>query len=230
MKPNGKIPLLVGANRDERIDRPSSHFELRNKGKAFYPLDVGGGTWIGVNDYGLFAAITNRDDDTHVLGRESRGKLVTRALEASSVSEVSEWADALTPSHFNGFRLIVADILSCVVWGGDGVSSSISRTVLTHGLHIITGFGLDTWEIPRCSYVKRAVTRSCNISDMKKVLSYHETGHMEDDVCVHDPRESHVTVSSCVIQASPEWRSFRVEAVKTAPCFGKQWDSWTIER
>ena len=51
-------------NRDERRDRraatPPAVHRLQHR-TAIYPVDpVGGGTWIGVNDAGLAAALLNR--------------------------------------------------------------------------------------------------------------------------------------------------------------------------
>ncbi len=225
----GNIPLLVGANRDERVSRPSSHFELREKNRALYPLDVGGGTWIGVNNSGLFVAITNIDNDKHIPGRESRGMLVKMALRAQSLREVSEWADLLVPKRYNGFRLIVADMLSCVIWMGDGLSDVVTRTVLPPGLHVISGFGVDTWDVPRCSTIKKALSGDFGLQEMQQILSHHATGKVDDDVCVHDPDETHVTVSSCIIQATSDW-GFKVDAVKTAPCLSTPWDYWELPR
>ena len=52
--------LVVVANRDEQLDRASSP-PFRWKEGFFAPRDeVAGGTWLGVNDHGVFVGITNR--------------------------------------------------------------------------------------------------------------------------------------------------------------------------
>ena len=238
LKPDSPIPLLVGANRDEDPTRPSEHFGLRDNNSALYPMDVGGGTWIGVNKAGIFAAITNRDDTKHMPKRSSRGKLVLKALQARSIDEISLWADALTPKKFNGFRLIVADEQSCSIWEGNGVSRKVNIVKLSSGLHIITGFGIDTWDISRCKFVQTALCHLDNeryrieaYDDITNVLSAHQTGKVEDDVCVHDPNESHKTVSSCCIEINrfSHYGDIIVDAVKIAPCLAKEWDTFTIE-
>ena len=57
--------VFLAANRDEFYDRPSDL--PRPRGHAprrwFGPVDLrADGTWIGVNEHGLFAVITNRSD------------------------------------------------------------------------------------------------------------------------------------------------------------------------
>jgi len=225
--------LVVGANRDERPDRPSSHFEIRDGGEALYPLDVGGGTWIGANDRGLFAALTDRDDVRGIRGRESRGALVMRAMRAGSVAQASAWADELDPRRYSGFRLIVADRSRLAVWESDGSSERVVRAELAEGLHVVTGFGLDTWDVPRCGLIRRVMGETvgealARSERMKKVLASHSTGRVADDVCVHDPGESHVTVSSCVLESRSS--GYLVQAVDAAPCSGAAWDSWIIGR
>ena len=78
--------LLVAANRDEYLDRPAEPPALRrwNGRTVLAPRDVrAGGTWLGLNDAGVFAALTNRPNATPDPTRRSRGLLVVDALAAS---------------------------------------------------------------------------------------------------------------------------------------------------
>jgi len=77
----GKDPIL-GANRDEQYDRP---FSPPSRWEAEVPFraprdEKDGGTWIGLNEAGLAAAITNLSRLESVEGRPSRGHLVSGAL------------------------------------------------------------------------------------------------------------------------------------------------------
>jgi uncharacterized protein with NRDE domain len=74
----GERPLLA-ANRDEVYARPFSPPRRWVAETPFWaPRDEDeGGTWIGVNERGLVAAITNRSLLPAEAGRESRGHLVT---------------------------------------------------------------------------------------------------------------------------------------------------------
>ncbi len=55
-------PLVVAANRDEFFDRPAEEMALRTSrtGPILSPLDLeAGGTWLGLNQRGVFAGLTN---------------------------------------------------------------------------------------------------------------------------------------------------------------------------
>ena len=55
--------LVIAANRDEFLERPSEGPALRSTqyGVIAAPRDVkAGGTWLGLNGSGVFAGLTNR--------------------------------------------------------------------------------------------------------------------------------------------------------------------------
>ncbi|HLT35932.1 MAG TPA: NRDE family protein, partial [Enhygromyxa sp.] len=80
-------PLVVAANRDEALDRPAIDPRVWAPGevaarRVLAPRDLrAGGTWLGVNDAGLFVGITNRRAIPDPR-RRSRGELVFEALGA----------------------------------------------------------------------------------------------------------------------------------------------------
>ena len=62
-RPDHRWPVLIGANRDEMIDRPwkppGRHWPDRPEVVA--GLDIlAGGSWLGINDWGVAAAVLNR--------------------------------------------------------------------------------------------------------------------------------------------------------------------------
>ena len=105
-------PLVVGANRDEFFDRPTEGPALRrlNYGDIVAPRDLrAGGTWLGVNAHGLFAAVTNRSARKLDPRRRSRGQLVVDALRARSAAQAIEELEDLAAETYNPFNLLVAD-------------------------------------------------------------------------------------------------------------------------
>src|SRR6266481_1460273 len=62
-RPEHRWPVLIGANRDEMIDRPSQppgrHWPDRAEVVAGLDL-LAGGSWLGLNDWGVAAAVLNR--------------------------------------------------------------------------------------------------------------------------------------------------------------------------
>ncbi|MEY4675317.1 MAG: hypothetical protein RL148_3101 [Planctomycetota bacterium] len=106
-------PVVVGANRDERTDRafsPPGLFVGRHR-RILSPRDrQAGGTWIGVNDLGAFAAVTNLKGHLPPAGAPSRGHLVHLALDASSLSEAVDLVgEAVRSAPHGGFQLALCD-------------------------------------------------------------------------------------------------------------------------
>ena len=62
-RPGDRWPLLLAANRDEMADRPwrgpGRHWPDRPDVVAGQDL-LSGGSWLGLNDHGVVAAILNR--------------------------------------------------------------------------------------------------------------------------------------------------------------------------
>src|SRR5512138_765289 len=106
-------PVVVAANRDERLGRASDGWALRDGagGVRFAaPADlVAGGTWIGVSARGVFAALTNYhaplewypDPD-----RRSRGEIVPLALAVDSASEARSKLAGAAAEGWNPFHLV----------------------------------------------------------------------------------------------------------------------------
>ena len=112
-RPDHRWPVLIGANRDEMIDRPwkapARHWTDRPEVVA--GLDVlAGGSWLGINDWGVVAAVLNRTGSLGPApGRRSRGELVLEALDhADAIAAAYALAD-LDPDAYRTFNLIVAD-------------------------------------------------------------------------------------------------------------------------
>jgi uncharacterized protein with NRDE domain len=85
-------PLLVAANRDERYDRPAMPPALiAADPKILAGKDLSaGGTWLGVNEYGLLVGILNRRLNREVSARlqvRSRGLLCLDLLRLRSAGE-----------------------------------------------------------------------------------------------------------------------------------------------
>src|SRR5438309_9782695 len=88
------FPLVVAANRDEHYDRPSAPpqiLSLNPKIVAGKDLRVGG-TWLGINEHGVFAAILNRrgnGEQSAVSQARSRGLLCLDVLKRQSAREAT---------------------------------------------------------------------------------------------------------------------------------------------
>jgi hypothetical protein len=107
----GGVRLLC--NRDEQRTRPAAippQIHPVGGRQALFPIDPqGGGTWIGVNDAGLVAALLNRQPAAPEPGapKHSRGLIVRELLQFGSLPEVAAALDALVPRAFAPFQIVI---------------------------------------------------------------------------------------------------------------------------
>ncbi len=106
-------PLVVASNRDEYLGRPSAPPALMPAGAgapAFVaPQDLeAGGTWMGVNERGLFVGLTNRPPAAPVAQR-SRGLLVRDALLRWSAAEAAARLRRHATDGYSPFHLFLGD-------------------------------------------------------------------------------------------------------------------------
>lgn len=105
-------PLVVAANRDEYLDRPAEGPAIRDSrvGRILAPIDLrAGGTWLGMNERGVFAALTNLRAESPDPERRSRGDVVLDALGTRSADEAARRLAELEAEAYNPFNLYVAD-------------------------------------------------------------------------------------------------------------------------
>ncbi|MXR52136.1 hypothetical protein GRX03_11060 [Halovenus sp. WSH3] len=144
-----EAPLIVAANRDEFLDRPSEPPAPRDWGRqVIAPQDKeAAGTWIGYNDAGVLVAITNRWTPSQIDGDRSRGLLVRDALGESSADEAMRLVEReLDERAYEGFNLVVADSTSALLAEYDG-NRRIST--LDPGVHVVVNVGADgNYDIP----------------------------------------------------------------------------------
>lgn len=188
-------PLVVVANRDEQLDRASSA-PFRWKEGFFAPRDdVAGGTWLGVNDHGVFVGITNRYLGGRDATRASRGELVVRALGLSSARAIHDAMREIDPARYNGFHLVYADESDVLATFADG--TTLAQVTLGKGLHAITersfGAGDDRVRL-------RRILTAWEKGDLEKVLVEHDEGSPLDATCVHYPPLNYGTRSAMVLE------------------------------
>jgi uncharacterized protein with NRDE domain len=151
-RPGHDWPLLIAANRDELLSRPSRpparHWPDRPDVVA--GLDEnGGGSWIGINDHGLVAAVLNRTGTLGpASGKRSRGELVLEALDHAEAGAAAGALADLHPDAYRPFNLIIAGPRDAY-WlrhGGDG---EVRVHPIANGLHMLTAGELDDLTEPR---------------------------------------------------------------------------------
>jgi hypothetical protein len=128
----------LACNRDERRDRPKALLPAAHRlgsVTSVFPIDpLGPGTWVGVNAFGLAAALLNRT--THPRAGEhrpsrSRGCLLPMLLDCASLPEVLERWARIDSSMFNSYRVVFVHRDEIAVATADRESSWVVQAVLT---------------------------------------------------------------------------------------------------
>jgi uncharacterized protein with NRDE domain len=139
-------PLMVAANRDERLDRPSETIGVLQERdpRVLGGRDLlAGGTWLAVNEDGVVAGLTNRPSPG---GRDptkrSRGELPLMITGRPTAEEgVAELVRRVEPDRYNPAWLLVADRRSLFsVELGDGDSPVV--VLLAPGIHVLENVAL----------------------------------------------------------------------------------------
>lgn len=132
-------PLIVAANRDEFLTRPSASPQvLVESPLVFGGKDLlAGGTWLGVNEHGLLAGILNRRsaEGKSPSAPRSRGLLCLDILNTKSPAEARVLLDREKGSDYQPFNLLIADANEAYI--ADNNREKIKCVKLEKGLHVI---------------------------------------------------------------------------------------------
>jgi len=197
--------LVVAATREEAYGRPSEAPAYRDwERRTVAPRDrEAGGTWLGVNEDGLFVALTNRPAETE--GERSRGLLVRDALaEPTAAAALETVRDALA-RPYSGFNLVLADAgggaddPECVLITYDG-EATVRR--LEPGVHVVVNEGYDG-ETAKSRRIRGAL-ESLDARDGEewRRLAGERLGDHALGACIHGERGG--TVSASLLTVSPE--------------------------
>lgn len=211
-------------------------------GPVLAPLDVrAGGTWLGLNPNGVFAALTNLRTPDLDPTRKSRGSVVMDALSRQTAIDAAEGLAALPEGLYNGFNCLVADRETAyVVTYRD--RAIVHR--LSPGVHVVGNADADaalqsesacrTDSAPddRQLKVDRILARARAAADLPAgdvlgalagICREHGSGRTPlDDTCVHltgtHHGKSYGTRSSILLELSDEPGSSRLMHSPGAPC------------
>lgn len=145
-RPDHEWPLILAANRDERLDRPwdppASYWPDRPGVVA--GLDrSGAGSWMGINQHGVVAAVLNRPGSLGpAAGKRSRGTLPLLALDHASAADSGMAIAALDAGQFRTFNMVIADTSGAVFLRGLG-GGRPQLLPLSPGLHMVTAHDAD---------------------------------------------------------------------------------------
>ncbi len=183
-------------NRDERRTRGPGRRPSRQRRagvRALSPIDRdAGGTWIGVNQFGVTAAILNRYHDAAIEptpAKVSRGLLLQSLLDAPSARALIARLEARALRAYLPFTIAAFDrgaVVRLADWSGRRLTRS--RTT-TPGL-VRTSSGLDQRGAERSRGARfAAVARSGSISpaQLRALHRDHQPARGALSICMHRP-------------------------------------------
>ena len=218
--------LLVAANRDERLGRPAEPPAIRtHRGRTILsPRDVeAGGTWVGLNDAGVFVGITNRHDPAYFTRTApvSRGTLVLDALAASTAADAAAQAAGIDPTRVNPFHLVIGDRTSAHLLIGDG--TTLTSRSLEPGVHVVTQSSFGAGDGIRHA---RLEARLADLADdappdwsvWRSELSHHDPAEPLTETCVHMPEAGYGTRSSTYVRLGEDLGDVELLHAEGRPC------------
>ena len=148
-RPDHAWPVVIAANRDEMIGRawlpPARHWADRPDVIAGQD-ELAGGTWLGINDNGVVAAVLNgRRSLGPQTGFRSRGELPLEALEHADAIDAIEALSAIDPKAYRSCHLVIADNRDAAVISviETDTGPRTFRTAIAPGISILTSSGLN---------------------------------------------------------------------------------------
>lgn len=155
-RPGHEWPLLLAANRDESVSRPwdppARHWPDREDVRAGIDREAGG-TWLGLNDHGVVAAVLNRSGSLGpAADKRSRGELPLEALDHAEAQAAAEALASLDAGAYRSFNLVIADNRDAFWIKGEGRGDVIVSPAPT-GVSVLTAHDLnDTAASPRARH------------------------------------------------------------------------------
>ncbi len=218
-------PVVLAANRDEFYDRGSAPPQLlANSPRVFGGKDLRhGGTWLGMNEFGVIAGITNRHcGEAPRENLPSRGRLCLEALARPSSREAAQWVvETRAKRAYNPFIFFAVDIDEA--WYVTDAPGQDAKQ-LRPGWYLIDNCCLNNPDSPRVRRARELLDRatlrlsSDFPSMLAAILRDHGEGHDGanlDAVCRHGRTAGTRSSSILVIEFANRMRYWHAEG---PPC------------
>jgi uncharacterized protein with NRDE domain len=209
-------PLLIAANRDEFLNRPTSPFGTLSLGP---PQVLGGrdqqsgGTWLTINGHGVFAGLTNQPlGENKDPTLRSRGELpLALAAHSTAQDAAADFVKRHDPLQYNGCWLLVGDRES-LFFIDFTAATELTAVRLPPGIHILENKALGV-PSPKAEHVRQLLgplegPPDAVLKGMIRVLSDHDVPEPTPDVpntsanCIH--LDGYGTRSSCVVRCGDD--------------------------
>jgi uncharacterized protein with NRDE domain len=173
-------PLLIGANRDEFLNRPAVPMTvLRDQGPRVLGGrdEQSGGTWLAVNERGVFAGLTNQPRAAgRDASRRTRGELpLALTTQSDAPRSVDDFLAHHRPADYNGSWLLAGDRDALFFVDFTGMVEPVA-VALAPGLHVLENRPLSA-PSPKAERVATALEHAADadtaLSALRRVLGDH---------------------------------------------------------
>jgi uncharacterized protein with NRDE domain len=151
-RPGHAWPVMLAANRDERIDRPW------DSPRAWWPDLPGvvggrdrtaGGTWMALNRHGVGCCVLNRSGSLGPApGKRSRGELPLIALAEKTLGAAVRAIETLDAGQWRSFNLVLASAAGAF-WVSGRADGRPEAMPLPGGVSMVTAFDPNDTDSPR---------------------------------------------------------------------------------
>ena len=219
-------PLVLAANRDELLARPSDPpLLLTEDPPRWGGRDrLAGGTWLAVDPAGRIGAVTNRHPGGRPperdATRQSRGVLPLEVLVGDDDRALA-WMESLDPHAYNPVNVVYASADAAAVTSLDeDIGRRTSR--LAPGIHVLTEQNVNDPEDPKTQDIRHRAERVLEASStsetaltgLREILRSHEADYDGSPPCIHGV--IHGTVSSATVVVGTD--GVRYEHAEGPPC------------
>ena len=145
-RPGHAWPAIIGANRDEAVNRPwqppARHWPDRPGVLAGLDEEAGG-SWMGLNEAGVTAAILNRRGSLGpARGKRTRGALVLEALDHDTARAAAAAMTQVDGRDYRSFNMLLAD-REDAFWVRHAGGRGVSAQPVGAGLSMLTAWDLN---------------------------------------------------------------------------------------
>ncbi len=199
-------PLVLGANREEYYARGGLPPRvLEGPVRTAAGIDpTAGGTWLGINQYGVMVAVTNRPLSQLPQRPRSRGLLTRDLLTQPNAASAAQYAvRELETKHYAGCNYLIADAhSSIVIEAGDW----LRVRPLPPGLHLLSNGDVNDPNDARLNYSLDVLQRT-NYRQAEDCVTAlrHLLGLREPErppVCLHLGERGTVSSSILLVRRS----------------------------
>lgn len=215
----------LGCNRDEQRDRapalPPVVHSLSPR-TAIFPVDPAGpGTWIGVNDASLAAALLNQSPDSPVPldrhRRRSRGVIIPYLLECASLTDALQRGASLDPSDFNRFRVAMVQRGTVATVTSDGTHVAVAVSDLTRPMMLTSSsLGDALVEKPRRRLFERVFGGEERSWVQAQIRFHRHQWRSRRDISIRMERAEAKTVSHTFVSVTESAIELRYRALESA--------------